>query len=158
MLKAFIATALLTTAALGQQPAISEDPTGLYSFLGDAESVQITIEPTPTPETDWSKPMQVDGYVSREDNGRIVDHFFKSGSLEKGRIKFATKPIHSVWYEFDGRLRRGEASARDKEGYFVIEGKLIEHATDKKGKPKARTREVEFKMFPSLDEAETPPK
>ena len=147
-----------SVAALAQQPL---DITGMYSFQRDGEYVQINIDPAPTPATDWTKPQNVTGFISRygsaeSDKDQFLDHFFKSGSLAGNRLHFATRTVHSVSYEFDGKVDRGEAASWAKDGYFVITGRLTEHSTDAKGKPKSRSREITLKSYANLDEPTQP--
>jgi hypothetical protein len=146
---------VLLTGAFAQQPPIG-DFTGMYSFVRDGEYVQLTLDPAPTPETDWSKPMNVTGFISRfgsgdTDKDQFLDHFFKSGSLEGNKIKFVTRAVHGTWFEFEGKIERGAAQSWAKDGYYVVTGKLTEHATEK-GKEKVRSRELTMKSFSNLDE------
>jgi hypothetical protein len=133
------------------------DFTGRYSFLREGEEVQLTLSPSPTAETDWSKPMEVTGYVNRlgdtdTDKDQFMDLFFKSGTLEGNKIKFATRAVHGISFEFEGTIARGEAKSWAKDGYYVVTGKLTEHTTDAKGKVKSRTREVTMRSLANLDE------
>jgi hypothetical protein len=130
-----------------------DDFSGLYTFLRDGESVQITLTDVPSATR---KEVPVDGYVSRmgtsdTDRDQILDIWFKSGSTDGDRISFATKTVHGVSYDFNGHVRRGEAKSRDKEGYMVIEGTLTENSLDKKGKRVSRTRDITMKMFPAFE-------
>ena len=98
------------------------------------------------------------GFISRygsaeSDKDQFLDHFFKSGSLAGNRLHFATKTVHSVSYEFDGKVDRGEAATWAKDGYFVITGKLTEHSLDARGKAKSRSRDVTLKSYANLDDA-----
>ena len=148
-----LACALLSVA---QQPPLG-DFTGRYGFLRDGEEVQLTLSPAPTPETDWSQPMEVSGYVTRfgdtdSDKGQMMDLFFKSGKLEGNKITFATKAVHGIAYEFEGKIAHGDAQSWAKDGYYVVSGKLTEHTTDAKGKVRSRTREITMKSLANLDE------
>jgi hypothetical protein len=148
-----LACALL---AVAQQSPLG-DFTGRYSFLRDGEEVQLTLSPAPTPETDWSRPMEVSGYVTRfgdreSDKGQMMDLFFKSGRLEGNKIIFATKAVHGIAYEFEGKIARGDAQSWAKDGYYVVSGKLTEHTTDAKGKVKSRTRDITMKSLANLDD------
>jgi hypothetical protein len=148
---------LLITTLYAQSQAPLGDFTGRYTFLRDGEEVQLTLDPAPTPETDWSKPMNLTGFVTRFGNGdadkdRLFDHFFKSGSLNGSRIKFVTRAVHGVAYEFEGKVERGDAASWAKDGYYVVRGKLTENVTDAKDKVKSRTREITMKSLANLDE------
>jgi hypothetical protein len=145
------------TALLAFSQSPSGDITGMYSFQRDGEYVQITIDPAPTPETDWTKPQNVSGFISRYGSGetdkdQFLDHFFKSGTLSGNRLRFETRAVHGVSFEFEGKVERGEAKTWAKDGYYVIHGKLTEHATDAKGKLKSRTRDIDLKSYANLDE------
>lgn len=145
-----------STASLG-------DITGMYSFLHEGEFVQITLDQLPTAEI---VKVPVTGFVSRlganeSDKDQILDLWIKTGALDGDRITFTTKPIHGLWYEFDGRVHRGDAKSKDKEGYVVIDGTLIEHNIDRRGKASAQKRQISMRSFPNLDEGEiqgAPPK
>jgi len=120
---------------------------GLYSFLRDGEFVQLTVEDNDT----------VNGFISRyadakEDKGAFVDYFFKSGSVKNSMVgwmlKFQTKTVHAVWFEFEGVVKRGPGKTPQNESYWVISGKLQRHDVGADGKDKIETRQVEFKSFP----------
>jgi hypothetical protein len=155
------AIAILGTA-FAQTAKTSDDLgdfSGLYTFVHDGESVQITLDELPTAA---QPKVPVTGYVTRlgesdTDRDQTFDLMFKSGSLESKTIKFTTKTIHGISYDFTGTVRRGDAKSKDKEGYVVIEGKLTENNVDKKGATRSRTRELTMKSFPNLDQ-EDPPK
>jgi hypothetical protein len=92
----------------------------------------------------------------------VLDLWIKTGTLDGDHVSFTTKPIHGLWYEFDGRVRRGDAKSKDKEGYIVIDGTLIEHNIDRRGRSNAQKRQISMRSFPNLDEREeiqgAPPK
>jgi hypothetical protein len=144
-------TAKTTTDDLG-------DFSGLYTFVHDGESVQITLDELPTAA---QPKVPVTGYVTRlgdsdTDKDQTFDLMFKTGSLENKTITFTTKTIHGISYEFTGTVRRGDAKSKDKEGYVVITGSLTENSVDKNGKPRSQTRELTMKSFPNLDDTDTP--
>lgn len=153
---------LAATALLARDPKLDPlltgDFSGMYTFLQDGESVQLTLDPAPTEATEWTKPQKLTGFVSRlgntpDDQDRILDHFFKSGSVESNRVRFTTKTVHGVWYEFEGKVQRDERRAtRDKEGFYIIRGMLTEHVIDRNGKDSSRQRELTMKSFPNLDD------
>lgn len=153
------AIVLLGTLAFAQTAKPSHDLgdfSGMYSFLHDGEFVQITLDELPAAA---KSKVSVSGFVSRfgqsdSDKDQVLDLMFKSGSLEKHVITFATKSIHGISYEFTGTVRRGDAKSKDKEGYFIIEGALTENAVDKNGKPRTQTREITMKSFPNLDDTD----
>ena len=147
-----VCLALLMAAAatlIAQTPSqsgvvhdITTDPAGLYSFLKEGESLQITLEDG-----------ELTGYITRfgessNDKGQFIDQFFSKGSLKDDHLTFATKAVHGVWYEFDGTIQVQPGKAPGAEGYRLIKGTLKQHASDAKGEDKVRERTVEFKSFP----------
>jgi hypothetical protein len=149
-----LGTALSQTGQTARSADELGDFSGLYTFVHDGESVQITLDELPTP----AKPkVPVTGYVTRlgeseSDKDQTFDLMFKTGSLEGKKISFATKTIHGISYEFTGVVRRGDAKSKGKEGYVVIEGTLIENSVDKNGRSRSQNREITMKSFPNLDE------
>jgi hypothetical protein len=144
----------ISTYAQAPSAAPLGDFSGLYTFVRDGESVQITVDEVPSKE----KPeVPVRGYVSRigdtdTDKDQVLDMWIKSGSTDADRIRFSTKQVHGVAYDFDGHIRRGDAKAKGKEGYIVIEGTLTEHRLDKNLKSTTRERQLTMKSFPDLDQ------
>ena len=122
---------------------LSNNISGTYSFLHDGEFVQVTVEDG-----------QVSGYVSRfgnteSDKDQFIDQFFDTASLKGNHLSFKTKTVHGVWYDFSGDVATTGGKQPNQEGYRVIKGTLVEHASDAKGSDKARQRQAEFKSFPS---------
>lgn len=140
---------VMVTGLVAQTPSQSgvahnpaADPAGLYSFVKEGESVQITLEGG-----------ELSGYITRfgdndSDKGQLIDQFFNKGSLKDNQLTFATKTVHGVWYEFSGTIATQPGKAPGAEGYRVIKGTLKEHVADAKGTDKVRERSVEFKSFP----------
>lgn len=131
------------------EPAFA-DISGTYSFLKDAEYVQINLEDDG----------RVTGFVSRfgeleSDMGAFLDHFFEKASLSGNKFSFTTKKTHGVWFEFAGTAERGLAKTPAEEGYYVLKGRLTQYTTDAAGKPQGRFREVVFKSLP-VDPAPPP--
>ncbi|HXE89770.1 MAG TPA: hypothetical protein VNK82_02290 [Terriglobales bacterium] len=133
------------SAANPQVPAATaaplEDISGAYSFLEEGEYLQINVQEG-----------KVTGYVSRfnEEPGggkTFLDQLFDKASLEGDRLKFTTRKIHGVWFEFEGKVTRAANKKRADEGYFVLKGILTKFTTDAKGKASSKFREVEFKSF-----------
>ena len=141
--------ALFATASVAQTPSQSggahdpaADAAGLYSFVKEGESVQLTLDGG-----------ELSGYITRfgesdSDKGQLIDQFFSKGSLQDNHLTFATKTIHGVWYEFDGMIEVQPGKAPGAEGYRVIKGTLKQHSADANGNDKVRERTVEFKSFP----------
>ena len=131
-------TALCAWAQAGR--AIREDISGMYSFLRDGESIQLNLE-----DGKLSGWVTTYGFLD-SDKDTLVDRFFKKASLQGDQVYFITKPLHGCWLEFSGRVERGDAATRAKEGYFRLAGNLIEYTTDAENKVSARRRDVIFKL------------
>ena len=121
----------------------AEDYSGAYSFLQDGELVQLNIE-------DEDK---VTGFVQRygdgeTDRGLFLDHFFKEAKLEGKNLKFSTKTVHGISYDFKGTVERGEGKKAGDEAYYVLKGTLIQSNVDSQQKTTTKTRDVVFKAFP----------
>ncbi len=121
----------------------ASDISGMYSFLRDGEFVQLTVDDG-----------KLSGYVSRfgdsdSDKGQFIDQFFDKTSLQSGHLSFTTKTVHGTWYDFNGTITTTPGRKPPEEGYRVIKGTLIQHASDAKGVDKAMQRQVELKSFPA---------
>jgi hypothetical protein len=136
-----------TASAAVQQSAKSADAasdiSGMYSFLREGEFVQLTVDDG-----------KLSGYISRfgdsdSDKGQVVDQFFEKTSLQGNHVSFTTRIIHGMWYDFSGAIITTSGKKPPEEGYRVIKGTLIQHATDAQGAEKAMQRQVEFKSFPA---------
>lgn len=129
------------------------DISGMYTFLEEGEFVQVTVE-------DQGK---VTGFVSRyggleSDRGAFLDQFFKEGKLDGNKLSFTTETVHGAWYEFKGKVERGEGKKPGDEAYHVLKGMLTQYTTDANKKVTAKSREVVFKQFPQEVGAEPPKK
>src|SRR5579871_3887008 len=116
--------AKMTSSPSPQQRAFGDQISGMYTFLREGEFVQISVEEG-----------KLTGFVSRygdreSDKDAFLDQFFSKGSLEGNRINFTTKPVHGTWFEFSGKVNRGEAKVATAEGYWVIRGTLKEYDED----------------------------
>lgn len=123
--------------------ASAGDYSGMYGFLRDGEFVQITVE-------DKGK---LEGFISRygeldSDRGAFLDQFFKTGALNGHDLSFATEIVHGVWFEFKGKVDRGQGKTVNDEGYYVLKGTLTQHVADANHSDTAKSREVVFKSFP----------
>jgi hypothetical protein len=119
----------------------SEDISGMYSFLGDGEFVQINLEES-----------GVTGYISRRgdqesDRGAFLDQFFSKAAVQGHDVSFTTKPLHGVWFEFKGRYERGAAKNKTEDGFYILRGTLTQFIADANQLAKSRNREVEFKLL-----------
>ena len=154
LLVAIIIASFFTCAAGQgtQAPAAStsfppDEISGMYSFTRDGEFVQVSVD-------DQGK---VTGFVSRfgdldSDRGAFLDHFFKTAKLEKDALSFTTEQVHGTWFEFKGKIDRGEAKTQDQEGYYMITGTLTQFVSDAHKRVTSRSRELAMKHFPR-DEA-----
>jgi hypothetical protein len=130
-----------TTSAPPTSP--SENYSGMYTFLQEGEFVQITVEDAG----------RVTGFVSRYENpdcdhSAFLDQFFKQAKLDGNKLTFSTEAVHGVWYEFSGKVDRGEGKTPADEAYHVVKGTLSDHHTDAEKKISSKSREVTFKSFP----------
>jgi hypothetical protein len=135
-----------------QAAAPTDDYSGMYSFLQEGEFVQLDFQDG-----------GVQGFVSRygtldSDRGAFLDHFIKTGTFQNKEVQFTTAPVHGMWFEFKGRLDRGEGKTRSDEGYYVVRGTLTEYTTDAAKKVAARNREVTLKSFPQDADEDVPSK
>lgn len=127
-----------------------EDISGMYSFLREGEFVQINIE----------EGNAVTGFVSRYgdsdgDKGAFLDQFFTKASFDGKHLTFTTKPVHSIWFEFDGDVQRGTGKTPKDEAYRIVRGKLTQYASDQAGKASSKSRDLEMKSFPQDFEDES---
>jgi hypothetical protein len=137
---------VLSTSLIAQtNPAspVSENYSGMYTFLKDGEFVQVSVE-------DAGK---VTGFVSRyenadSDHSAFVDQFFKQGKLDGAKLTFTTETVRGVWIEFTGTVDRGEGKTPADEAYYVLKGALTDFHTDADKKVSSQSREVVFKSFP----------
>jgi len=126
------------------KPATTPDYSGMYSFLREAEYVQLSVE-------DQNK---VSGYISRfgdgeSDKGAFLTQFFKQAKLDGQQLTFTTDTVHGVWFEFHGRVERGAGKTPADEAYYVLKGTLTQYHTDSNKKVNAQERAVEWKRFPA---------
>jgi hypothetical protein len=132
-----------TGAAQTKPESVTEDISGMYTFLQEGEFVQITVEDR----------TMVTGFISRygelpSDKGAFLDQFIRKGTLENRKLAFTSDPLHGVWYEFRGTVERGPGKAPGDEAYWLLKGTLIRHTTDADHKDQATSRDVMFKSFP----------
>jgi hypothetical protein len=133
-------------------PAPAEDISGTYSFLKEGELVQINLDKD-----------GVTGYVSRmgeleSDRGTFLDHFFTAAAVEGHAVRFVTRQIHGVWFEFKGKFDRGPGKTKAQDGYYVLRGTLTEYTSAVDKTVSHRSRDVEFKFLAQPDDDEPPAK
>ncbi len=117
---------------------------GMYTFLKEGEFVQLTVEDDG----------RVTGLISRfgdggSDKGAFLEQFFKSAKLDGNKLSFTTDVVHGVSFDFKGTIERGEGKNPGDEGYFVLQGTLVENTSDANKKVTSRSQGVVFKMFPA---------
>lgn len=118
------------------------DFSGTYTFLRDGEDLQLNVENG-----------RLDGFLSRygdseADRDVLLQHFLEKTSVEGDSLSFTTDKIHGVWFEFKGRVRRGDAKTTLSEGYYVLEGTITRYETGNDKKTTARSRGVQFRSLP----------
>ncbi len=136
-----------------QQPSAppAEDYSGMYTFLQDGEFVQINVE----------QGDRLTGFISRYSDGEkalFLDHFFDKGEIHAPELRFTTKKVHGVWFDFNGSIGRGPGKTRNEEGYYVMRGVLKQYTSDANQAVNAKEREVTFKSFPADVESDHPSK
>ncbi|HYN15643.1 MAG TPA: hypothetical protein VES66_07640 [Terriglobales bacterium] len=121
--------------------AAAEDYSGMYSFLQEGEFVQINVE----------EGNRLTGFISRysdSEKANFVDHFFDKAELHDHDIRFSTRKVHGVWFEFKGTVSRGPGKTRNADAYYVIKGTLTQYTSDANQVVTAKEREVTFRSFP----------
>jgi hypothetical protein len=96
------------------------EASGEYT-LGSGEYVDVELQPD-----------RLTGYITRlgdreSDEGTPLTFFFATSRLAGQRLSFTTRQVHGVWFSFDGTIVRGNARARDQQGYYLLEGRLVLH-------------------------------
>ena len=82
------------------------DFSGTYSFLREGEDLQINLQDG-----------KLDGFASRygdseTDQSVLLQHLIEKSSVAGDAVTFTTSKVHGVWFEFKGKVRRGEGKAR----------------------------------------------
>jgi hypothetical protein len=134
-------TLSLAQTAKPQTTARADDYSGMYSFLQEGEFVQINLE----------EGNRLTGFISRYSDGEkalFVDHFFEKAELRDHEIRFATRKVHGIWFEFKGKVARGPGKTRNAEAYYIIQGTLTQYTSDANQVVTAKEREVTFSSFP----------
>ena len=121
---------------------------GMYSFLHDGESLQLTLDHG-----------RLGGCVTSfgfldSDKDTLLDRFFEKASLQGNHLYFLSRRIHGCWVEFSGHVDHGEGRQRGQEGYYVLVGTLTQYTSDADVKVTARQREVTLKSAFNPDLAE----
>jgi len=129
------------TAKPQKTAAPADDYSGMYSFLQEGEFVQINLE----------EGNRLTGFISRysdSEKALFVDHFFDKAELHDHDMRFTTRKVHGVWFEFKGAVSRGPGKTREAEAYYVIKGTLTQYTSDANQVVTAKEREVTFRSFP----------
>jgi len=117
------------------------DYSGMYTFLQEGEFVQINLE----------EGNRLTGFISRysdSEKDSFVDHFFEKAEARDHDLRFTTRKVHGVWFDFRGAVSRGPGKTRNDEGYYVIKGTLTQYTSDASQAVTAKQREVTFSSFP----------
>jgi hypothetical protein len=96
------------------------EASGEYS-LGSGGMVDVELQPD-----------RLSGFITRfgdreSDQGTPLTFFFATSRLAGQRLAFTTRQVHGVWFSFEGTIVRGSAPSRNREGYYLLEGKLVMH-------------------------------
>jgi hypothetical protein len=119
------------------------DFSGTYTFLRDEDDLQINLQNG-----------KLDGYVTRygdteSDKAVQLQHLIEKSSLTGDELSFTTSKIHGVWFEFKGKVRRGDGKTPAEEGFYVLEGTVTRYETGADKRITAKSREVQFRSLPS---------
>jgi hypothetical protein len=130
-------------SSAGTPAATVGDFSGTYTFLREGEDLQINVQNG-----------KLDGFASRygdteTDRSVLLQHFFEKSSVAGDEVSFTTDKIHGVWFEFKGKVRRGNAKTAAEEGYYVLEGTITRYETGADKKPSAQSRAVQFRSLPT---------
>ena len=131
-----------------EKTAPADDYSGMYSFLQEGEFVQINLE----------EGNRLTGFISRysdSEKALFVDHFFEKADLHDHDLRFSTRKVHGVWFDFKGTVSRGPGKTRNADAYYVIQGTLTQYTSDANQAVTAKEREVTFRSFPQDIEDDT---
>lgn len=98
---------------------LPESATGEYMLDETGSVVQITIDNG-----------VLDGYISRVIEGQTtaLTYFFDRTTVDGNHLTFTTKPVHGIWYSFDGTIVRGDAATKQETGFYRLKGTWVMHA------------------------------
>jgi len=118
------------------------DFSGTYTFLRDGEDLQINVQNG-----------KLDGYVTRygeteDDKSVQLQHLIEKSSLTGDAVSFTTDKIHGVWFEFKGKVRRGDGKTAANDGYYILEGTITRYETGADKRTTAKSRQVQFRSLP----------
>jgi hypothetical protein len=124
---------------------LPKDVWGTYHFDRLNESIEIDLEHG-----------KLTGYITRlgdseTDKDTPLTYFFDKGAVHGTQIEFQTRVVHGIWYAFYGTIVRGDAAARDNDGYYVLHGTLYTHhpaaGDEKSADETVESRPVNFKSI-----------
>jgi hypothetical protein len=130
-------------SSTGTAAATVGDFSGTYTFLREGEDLQINVQNG-----------KLDGIASRygdseTDKNVLLQHFFEKSSVAGDEVSFTTDKIHGVWFEFKGKVRRGDGKTAAEEGFYVLEGTITRYESGADRKPSAQSRAVQFRSLPT---------
>ena len=74
-----------------------------------------------------------------------LDDFARRSTIDGNHLTFSTKPVHDIWYSFDGSIVRSDVPAKQETGFYRLKGSWVMHADS--GKTQS-TSMVSFKSTP----------
>jgi len=115
---------------------LPESATGEYMLDETGSVVQITIDNG-----------VLDGYISQVVEGQTtaLTYFFDRTAIDGNHLMFSTKPVHGIWYSFDGTIVRGDVPNKQENGFYRLKGTWVLHADANKTQS---TSMVNFKSTP----------
>jgi len=89
----------------------------------------------------------LDGYISKVVEGQTtaLTYFFDRTAIDGNHLMFSTKPVHGIWYSFDGTIVRGDVPNKQENGFYRLKGTWVLHADANKTQS---TSMVNFKSTP----------
>ena len=98
---------------------LPESATGEFMLDETGSVVQITIDDG-----------VLDGYISKVIEGQTtaLTYFFDRTTIDRNHLTFTTKPVHGIWYSFDGMIVRGDTTTRQETGFYRLKGTWVLHA------------------------------
>jgi hypothetical protein len=129
----------------GGRSTLPADVSGEYEFGRLNDSLEIDIRRN-----------RLTGYITRlgdaeTDNNTPITFFFDRTFIDRSQLEFQTKVVHGVWYSFHGTIVRGNGKTRPDEGYYLLQGVLLEHhpqsSTTKSADETYQRRLVNFKSM-----------
>ena len=57
-----------------------------------------------------------------------LTYFFDRTTIDGNHLTFTTKPVHDIWYSFDGSIVRSDVPAKQETGFYRLKGSWVMHA------------------------------